>query len=85
MSPAPVNNPGHFDAGAQFDIIDKPERKCPSAFGKTSKPSRRDWVEAIDAEWRRGLSGWHLSLLALQSWLRAMEKLHRLERRRDGD
>ena len=47
--------------------------------------ARQAWVAAIDAEWRRGLSGWHLSLLAFQQWFRDMEKLVRLPRMRDGD
>lgn len=63
MNQAPSNNPGHFAAGAQFDLLGEPlklERRGAALSGKTRKPSRRDWVEAMD-------------------------KLRRIERRRDGD
>lgn len=45
----------------------------------------QEWKRAIDKEFRRGLFGWHESLLALSAWWKAMAKLGKIPKKIDGD
>lgn len=40
--------------------------------------TRRQWERAIDTEYRRGLKGRHISMVALLAWWKAMVGLRKI-------